>query len=89
MLNLFEFAGKQSKGHKNFKFWQAGNHAIEVYTPEFTWEKLNYIHMNPVESGLVRHPEDWRYSSAGNYCHVEDPVLNEVICLSPILKTVI
>ena len=31
------------------------------------WEKLDYIHENPVEAGLVRHAEDWPWSSAAHY----------------------
>ena len=39
MLKIFEDEAGQSMKHKNYKFWQAGNHAIEVYSPKFTWEK--------------------------------------------------
>ncbi len=27
------------------------------------WEKLEYIHQNPVEAALVSEPEDWKWSS--------------------------
>jgi len=30
-------------------------------------EKLNYIHHNPVRSGLVLNAEDWQWSSARDY----------------------
>jgi hypothetical protein len=30
-------------------------------------EKINYIHQNPVEAGLVFRPEDYIYSSAIDY----------------------
>jgi len=26
----------------NWKFWQDGSHPVELYTPEFTKQKLNY-----------------------------------------------
>lgn len=29
---------------------------------------FNYIHNNPVKSGLVKHPEDWEFSSYRDYC---------------------
>jgi hypothetical protein len=35
------------------------------------WEKINYIHNNPVKEGLVKNPEDWYYSSASNYQEME------------------
>lgn len=30
-------------------------------------EKVQYIHLNPVKAGLVKRPEDWKWSSAGDY----------------------
>ena len=30
-------------------------------------QKLNYIHQNPVEEGLVFRAEDYRFSSASTY----------------------
>ena len=31
------------------------------------WQKLEYIHRNPVEAGLVKNPEDWQWSSYRHY----------------------
>jgi len=31
------------------------------------WEKLDYIHQNPVQAGLVNLPEDWLWSSYRHY----------------------
>ena len=67
MLNRFDYAGKYNNKIKNYKFWQDGNHAIEVYSPKVTWEKIDYIHQNPVEEMLVALPEDYWFSSARNY----------------------
>ena len=33
-------------------------------------EKVEYIHMNPVRSGLVSHPQDWKWSSYNEYAGV-------------------
>lgn len=71
MLSLFEAAAEQGKRHKNYKFWQEGNHAIELFSENFVWDKINYIHNNPVEAGLVKDPCDWIYSSASNYQEME------------------
>jgi len=30
-------------------------------------QKINYLHHNPVRIGVVEQPEDWLYSSAGDY----------------------
>jgi putative transposase len=80
MLNEFRKAASESSKHKTFKFWKVGNHAIELYTERFVWIRINYIHKNPVADGFVDSPEDWRYSSDGNYLGKET-VLPEVCCL--------
>lgn len=67
MLKLFEQEATPSKKHKYFKFWQEGNHAIELFSEDFVWRKINYIHNNPVKAGLVKNAEEWIYSSASNY----------------------
>jgi putative transposase len=67
MLSHFSKAAQESEKHKNFKFWQAGNHAIEVYSHNFVWDKINYIHNNPVRAGYVKEAFHWVYSSASNY----------------------
>ncbi len=33
------------------------------------WDKLQYIHQNPVEANLVVTPEEWPWSSAAHYAH--------------------
>jgi putative transposase len=67
MLKQFEEEGDKSVKHKKYKFWKSGNHAIEIYSSKFTWEKINYIHNNPVKAGYVHEDHHWKYSSASNY----------------------
>jgi REP element-mobilizing transposase RayT len=86
LLNLFAESASSSKKHKNYRFWQEGNHAIELFTEKFVWDKINYIHNNPVEAGFVKEPQEWIYSSATNYYGLES--ILEVECLSPRLITV-
>lgn len=38
-------------------------------------QKLNYLHQNPVESGFITDPIDWKYSGAGNYGNNDQTVL--------------
>ncbi len=66
LLWMFEIAGKKNSNNKKYQFWQQDNHPIEL---EGDWieQKLEYVHKNPVEAGIVREPEDYRYSSASNY----------------------
>ena len=67
MLNQFEFAGRYDPKITNFRFWQEGNEAKEVHTNEFLFQKLHYIHDNPVRAEIVDYPEHYLYSSASNY----------------------
>ncbi|TDA66208.1 MAG: hypothetical protein D9V45_04535 [Chloroflexi bacterium] len=46
------------------RFWQSGWHAEGIYSESFLEQKVNYLHWNPCRKGLVRSPQDWRYSSA-------------------------
>jgi putative transposase len=54
------------------KFWQSMQHPEGIYTEKFYRQKLNYLHLNPVRKGLVRLPEDWRFSSAAFWLKGED-----------------
>jgi REP element-mobilizing transposase RayT len=51
----------------NIRFWQEGNHPIELWSNEVIAEKLNYIHQNPVCAGIVFQPHEYVYSSAVDY----------------------
>ena len=64
MLNRFDFEGKKNKKIKNHKFWQDGNHAIEVFSEKVTWQKINYILQNPVVEKFVAKEQDYLFSSA-------------------------
>jgi putative transposase len=53
---------------------------LVLYTNPFIFEKLNYLHNNPVRSGIVERPEEYIYSSAKNYADM--PALLEIIKLT-------
>lgn len=71
MLNQFSFAAKKHSRNQNYQFWTHENHAIDLRTPDFIREKIEYIHNNPVRAGIVSNPEDYLYSSARNYASME------------------
>ncbi|MBM4289879.1 MAG: transposase [Deltaproteobacteria bacterium] len=67
LLKQFEY---NKPGHKNlsqYQVWQEGFHPQGITSEEILWQKVDYIHYNPVKLGLVERPQDWRYSSARNY----------------------
>ena len=43
------------------------NKPIELWSNKVILQKINYVHQNPVEAGLVFRAEDYRYSSAVDY----------------------
>ena len=48
-------------------FWQARYFDFILRRVGDFWEKLQYIHHNPVEAKLVASPEEWPWSSAAYY----------------------
>ena len=67
MLEIFKRAGKGNS--RNRDYWRQDNQPKECYSPEFTIQKLNYIHNNPVEAGIVDRSEEYLYSSERDYHH--------------------
>ena len=49
------------------RFWDTDNHPIELWSNSVISQKLNYLHNNPVEEGLVFRAEQYVYSSAIDY----------------------
>lgn len=47
--------------------WQRRYYDFNVWSFEKFKEKLRYIHENPVRSGLVDKPEDWKWSSFAHW----------------------
>lgn len=78
LLEHFRKAASQSSNVKNYQFWQHDNKPIELWSNPVIQEKINYIHQNPVEEGLVFKPEEYVYSSAVDYAG-EKGLLNDII----------
>ena len=69
MLWIFKKAGEKNSRNKEYQFWQQDNHPIQLETVEFTLDKLNYMHNNPVKAGIVEKAEEYLLSSARDYYH--------------------
>jgi putative transposase len=68
MIWMMERAGKQNSNNQNFQFWQQHNKSIELTDNKIMEQKLNFLHNNPVVEEIVEKPEDYKYSSARDYC---------------------
>ena len=67
MLRIFGEQGAKNSRNTKFQFWRQDNHPMELYSSKFIYQKLHYIHNNPVEAGIVDYAEDYIYSSARDY----------------------
>ena len=74
MLKFFSEACSHLKRNQNYKVWQDGNQAKEIFSTAFLYEKLEYIHNNPVKDMIVEKPEDYLFSSARNYAELDSYV---------------
>lgn len=63
-LNYFKKDALKSSTTSNFQFWRHDNKPIELQSTDVIQQKINYIHKNPIEKGIVLRPEDSKYSSA-------------------------
>ena len=80
LLDQLLKAGSQSSNVKTYQFWRYDNKPIELWSNKVIDEKLNYVHNNPVEEGIVFRAEDYLYSSATDYAG-EKGLLNNVIVI--------
>lgn len=64
LLSYFAFGRKKKQ---DYQIWQHDNHPIQLYSDEVIFQKLEYLHLNPVRAGFVELPSHWLYSSAGFY----------------------
>ena len=75
MLEVFNKEGQKNSRNSKFQFWRhslsrtrcGNNQPQELYSAAFIFQKINYIHNNPVEAGIVEKPEHFLYSSAKDY----------------------
>ena len=77
-MEYFSIAALSASNVNVYRFWQHDNHPIELWANKVIDEKINYIHQNPVEAGLVYCAEDYLYCSAADYAG-EKGILDRVI----------
>ncbi|MEP7230320.1 MAG: transposase [Ginsengibacter sp.] len=68
MMWLMERAGKKNGNNNDWQFWQQHNKPLAIKDQQMFDKTLEYIHQNPVQAGFVNRPEDWKYSSARDFC---------------------
>jgi len=69
MLKRFEHSSQTLKKLEKYQVWQSCSNPefLDFREPMKVREQLNYIHENPVRDRIVRLPEEYVFSSAGDY----------------------
>ncbi|MBL7858548.1 MAG: transposase [Cyclobacteriaceae bacterium] len=52
---------------RKHQVWERNSLGVPLWTSEVFWQKLDYVHNNPVKAGLCKVPADYKYSSARFY----------------------
>ena len=63
VLSKFEVNAKD----RRYQFWERNPLSVDLYTEAVFIQKLEYIHLNPVQAQLCSLPEEYWYSSARFY----------------------
>ena len=58
---------KVNKKDREYQIWKRRPLSIDLFTEKVYWQKIDYIHENPVKAGLCKYPEEYKYSSAKYY----------------------
>jgi hypothetical protein len=66
LLEQLHYYKLRHKLDQDYQLWLEGSHPEEIQDDAMMWQKLEYIHNNPVKRGYVDDPLHWRYSSARN-----------------------
>ena len=67
MLQELTYYKLRHKVDQDHQLWQEGSHPQIIESDEVMWQKIEYIHNNPLRRGYVDEPDHWRFSSARDY----------------------
>ena len=85
MLHQFKYYASRHSRNELYQLWEHDNHFIELSSPTFTQQKIDYIHENPVKAGWVYKAEDYVYSSASNYAGIDQIIEVDCLFLGPVV----
>jgi len=67
VLWMMKRAGTKNGNNREWQLWQQNNKPLEILNEQMFFQKLDYIHRNPVEAGFVEKEEDYLYCSARDF----------------------
>jgi REP element-mobilizing transposase RayT len=56
-----------SKSDRKFQIWKSPSLSVEITSPGFVAQKMDYIHDNPRRAGLINENIDYKYCSYASY----------------------
>jgi putative transposase len=91
MLERFEHFSQSLKKIEKYQVWQSCSNPefLDFKQPMKVKEYLGYIHDNPVRDRIVLLPDDYVFSSAGDYAGRKGPVHVTVIDMEGLIKGVV
>ena len=79
LLEYFSKACEHLSRPQQYKVWQDGYHAEEIFSNHWIKEKIKYIHENPVKEKIATEAENYYFSSARNYADLDSALDVEVV----------
>jgi REP element-mobilizing transposase RayT len=91
MLWRFEHCTQSLKRIEKYQVWQSCSNPefVDFKQPFKVREHLSYIHENPVRDKIVFLPEEYVYSSAGDYAGRKGPVQVKLIDMEGLIRGLI
>lgn len=62
--SLAKLAHQERERNYKHSLWQTEKNVLPIFSERMFMEKLNYIHLNPVQAGLSERASDYLWSSA-------------------------
>ena len=63
------------EGADGYQVWQESFKALPLWSGWMIWQKINYIHANPVKAGIVKSAKDYQWSSFRSFYSQSDASL--------------
>ncbi|HUR99099.1 MAG TPA: transposase [Pyrinomonadaceae bacterium] len=66
------------KNDEENQVWQESFRTLRLWSGWMIWQKINYIHNNPIKAGLAESARDYRWSSFRSFYHLANEDLLSV-----------
>ncbi len=78
LLDKFSYEARRTGRAKYYKVWKDDNHAVDLKDIDMM-SKIDYVHNNPVDAGIVDEPLHYLYSSARDYAGIKGLIGIEMV----------